>query len=176
MPLSNYLKGKGGHRMNVKTMEGLAGADTSIRMIATPMSVAKEAENKGDTEKLKRALSYASEMTEQAGAYSEKTSQGMKLDAKEAKEQEKLRQEEQIKEQKEKREEQQGSIESSKEPTKGAAFDSVEISEEGKKNQTETADLPASAPVDSSPNTVYDPSGEIAAQQAAVGENVDIHG
>ena len=30
--------------MNVKTMEGLAGASASIRMISTPMSVAEEAE------------------------------------------------------------------------------------------------------------------------------------
>ena len=42
--------------MNIKTMEGLAGANTSIQLISTPMSVAKEAERKGDTEKLKRKL------------------------------------------------------------------------------------------------------------------------
>ena len=52
--------------MNVKTMEGLAGAGTSISLVSTPMSVAKEAERKGDTEKMKRALSYAAGMTEQA--------------------------------------------------------------------------------------------------------------
>ena len=55
--------------MNIKTMEGLAGANTSIQLISTPMSVAKEAERKGDTEKLKRALSYASEMADQAEQY-----------------------------------------------------------------------------------------------------------
>ena len=33
--------------MNAKTMEGLAGASTSIRMVSTPMNVAKEAERKG---------------------------------------------------------------------------------------------------------------------------------
>ena len=88
--------------MNIKTMEGLAGANTSIQLISTPMSVAKEAERKGDTEKLKRALSYASEMADQAEQYSEKTDEGMKLEAKEAKEQEELRQEELIKARKEK--------------------------------------------------------------------------
>ena len=67
--------------MNVKTMEGLTGASASIQMVATPMSVAKEAESKGDTEKMKRALGYAAGLTDQAEAYSEKTSEGMKADA-----------------------------------------------------------------------------------------------
>ena len=79
--------------MNVKTMEGLAGASASIRMISTPMSVAEEAERKGDTDKMQRALGYAAGMSEQAEAYSEKASQGIEADAKEAKEQEKLLQE-----------------------------------------------------------------------------------
>lgn len=74
------------------------------------MSVAKEAERKGDTEKLKRALSYASEMADQAEQYSEKTDEGMKLEAKEAKEQEELRQEELIKARKAEREEQENRI------------------------------------------------------------------
>ena len=78
--------------MNAKTMEGLAGASASVRMISTPMNIAKEAERKGDMDKMQRALNYASGLAEQAGEYSEKTSQGMKLDAKEAQEQKKQQQ------------------------------------------------------------------------------------
>lgn len=76
--------------MNAKTMEGLAGASASINMMSTPMNVAKEAERKGDTEKMQRALGYAAGLAEQAEKYGEKTSQGMKLEAEEAKEQEKI--------------------------------------------------------------------------------------
>ena len=89
--------------MNAKTMEGLAGASTSISMISTPMNIAKEAERKGDTEKMKRAMSYGAEMAGQAEAYSEKTSQGMKLEAEEAKKQEKQQQEDLIRARREER-------------------------------------------------------------------------
>ena len=59
--------------MNVKTMEGLAGASTSVNMLSTPMNVAKEAERKGDVDKMKRALGYAAGVVEQADDYSEKS-------------------------------------------------------------------------------------------------------
>ena len=45
--------------MNAKTMEGLAGASASMSLISTPMNVAKEAERKGDTDKMQRALGSA---------------------------------------------------------------------------------------------------------------------
>ncbi len=161
--------------MNVKTMEGLAGAGTSISLVSTPMNVAKEAERKGDTEKMKRALSYAGEMTEQAEGYSEKTSQGMKLDAREAKEQEKLRQEELIKARKEEREKLEKQLQEGdgKGTETEVSSDSVEISEEGK-DQAEMAGTSSSAPVDSSGEAVYDPSGETAEPEARTGENVDV--
>lgn len=87
--------------MNVKTMEGLAGASTSVSLASTPMNIAKEAERKGDIDKMKRAMGYAAGMMDEADQYSEKASQGMKLDAEKAKEQEKLRQEELVKARKE---------------------------------------------------------------------------
>ena len=82
------------------------------------MSVAEEAERKGDTDKMQRALGYAAGISEQAEAYSEKASQGIEADAKAAKEQEKLLQEELIQARKEEREEQETRIEA------GAAQDS----------------------------------------------------
>ena len=82
--------------MHAKTMEGLAGASASIQMLSTPMNVVKEAERKGDIDKMKRAMSYAAGLTEQAGEYSQKSSEGMKLDAQEAKKKEEERQEELI--------------------------------------------------------------------------------
>lgn len=151
--------------MNVKTMEGLAGASTSMSMISIPMGVAKEAENKGDTEKMKRALGYAAGLVDQAEEYSEKTSEGMELDAKEAKEKEKLRQEELIEARKAEREEQK--------KQENAGFDSVKISEEGK-YQAQMAGSPTPAAIDSSQNAVYDKSGGTVEPAAEPGENVNV--
>ena len=159
--------------MNIKTMEGLAGANTSIQLISTPMSVAKEAERKGDTEKLKRALSYASEMADQAEQYSEKTDEGMKLEAKEAKEQEELRQEELIKARKAEREEQENRIKEGEGKQKEASFDVAEISEEGK-HQVEMADTSSSVPAELSQNVTYDKSGEAVEAVAETKENIDV--
>ena len=52
--------------MNVKTMEGLAGASTSVSLASTPMNIAKEAERKGDIDKMKRAMGYAAGMMDEA--------------------------------------------------------------------------------------------------------------
>ena len=161
--------------MNVKTMEGLAGAGTSISLVSTPMNVAKEAERKGDTEKMKRALSYAGEMTEQAEGYSEKTSQGMKLDAREAKEQEKLRQEELIKARKEEREKLEKQLQEGdgKGTETEVSSDSVEISEEGK-NQAEQSAPVSLDPTADTQNIVYDKFGETMEPAQEIGENVNL--
>lgn len=159
--------------MNVKTMEGLAGAGTSISLAATPMNVAKEAERKGDTEKMKRALSYAADMTDQAEGYSKKTDEGMKLDAKEAKEQEKLRQEELIKARREEREKLEKQLQEGEGKPADASFDSVEISEEGK-YQAEATQPSSSAAADSPESGVYDKSGETVEPVSEPGENVDV--
>lgn len=151
--------------MNVKTMEGLTGASASMSMISIPIGVAKEAEHKGDTEKVKRALGYAADLVDQAEEYSEKTSKGMELDAKEAKEQEKLRQEELIEARKAEREEQKKREES--------GFDSVKISEEGK-YQAEMAGSSAPEAIDSSESAAYDKSGVSVEPAAEPGKNVDV--
>lgn len=161
--------------MNVKTMEGLAGASTSIGMIATPMSVAEEAERKGDTDKMQRALGYAAGLINQADEYGGKTSEGMKLDAKEAKEQEKLRQEKLVEARKEEREEQEERIEEGRQ--EGARTDSVEISEEGR--ELAAGGTQPATPADpdcgsSAPDITYDSSGMPAEAVQAAGETIDM--
>ena len=181
--------------MNAKTMEGLAGASASVRMISTPMNIAKEAERKGDMDKMQRALNYASGLAEQAGEYSEKTSQGMKLDAKEAQEQKKQQQEELIEKQRTKRKEQEEAqkakqeeaIEASraegdtdaKEGTpigdKGAkepSFDTAQISEEGIKFQA-LSQTP-SASLGEQPGAAYTPSGEVQEAALEAGGTIDV--
>ena len=159
--------------MNVKTMEGLAGASTSVSLASTPMNIAKEAERKGDIDKMKRAMGSAAGMMDEADQYSEKASQGMKLDAEKAKEQEKLRQEELVKARKEEQEELEKRLE------EGAKTDSVEISPEGKAQAAETGKADAAKPAspDSEgtvPDTTYDSSGVPVEAVQAAGENVDV--
>lgn len=181
--------------MNAKTMEGLAGASASVRMISTPMNIAKEAERKGDIDKMQRALSYASGLAEQAGEYSEKTSQGMKLDAKEAKEQKKQQQEELIESQRTKRKEQEealkakqkeaveasraeGDKETEKETPAGEkgprepSFDTAQISEEGIKFQA-LSQTPSAA-LGELPGAAYTPSGEVQEAALEAGGTIDV--
>ncbi len=154
--------------MNAKTMEGLAGASASINMMSTPMNVAKEAERKGDTEKMQRALGYAAGLAEQAEKYGEKTSQGMKLEAEEAKEQEKLRQEELAKNQ---NAGQTGQIKPEKQ--ENADLDTSEISEEGK-SHPENGGQACPGAVEGAQNIVYDKAGETVGAALADGGHVDV--
>ena len=168
--------------MNVKTMEGLAGASASIRMISTPMSVADEAERKGDTDKMQRALGYAAGMKDQAEEYGKKAEKGMKADAEEAKKQEKLHQEELIEARRKEREEQEKRLKGEGAGSEASSFDSVEISPEGKSQvgaAEETAPdgfdtAGAAAIADGTGDMVYDKSGESAQSAAAEGAYVDV--
>lgn len=156
--------------MNVKTMEGLAGASTSIRMISTPMSVADEAERKGDSDKMQRALGYAAGLTEQAADYGEKADEGMKLDAKEAKEKEKLRQEELVEARSKEREELEKRLEAGRQ--EGADPDTVEISAEGRAQAEMSGSVLASA--DGAPAVGYGESAGAAEAALEIGGNVDV--
>lgn len=159
--------------MNVKTMEGLAGAGTSISMISTPMNAAKEAERKGDTEKMKHALGYAAQLTEQAEKYSEKTSQGMKLDAEEAKKQEKQQQEKLAETRKAKQKEQEKQIEKARteEQAETIETDSAEFQgEKGSEGEERVRD-----DMSFQDGTIkYDKLGKSVEAGAETGENVNI--
>lgn len=159
--------------MNVKTMEGLAGASTSISMISTPMNVAKEAERKGDTDKMKRALGYAAGVRQQAEEYGDKAEQGMKLDGKEAKEQEKLRQEKLIEARRDERREQEEQIEQQSGAGDGPNVDTAEISQEGK-SQIQAEGQPSMEQASDVQDMTYDKSGEAAEAVQETGELVDV--
>lgn len=113
--------------MNTKTMEGIVGAKTNMNMVNTPMRVYREAERKGDTGTMERAMGYAGEYTQKAESYRKKAEEGMKEDAKEAREKEKAEREKAIQKRKEQREEAEKRVEELQNRT-----DTVEISEEGK--------------------------------------------
>ncbi|MCI8801519.1 hypothetical protein NSB25_13100 [Acetatifactor muris] len=114
--------------MHTKTMEGLAGASMSMKLMNTPMRVYKEAERRGDTAVMERAMGYASDFADEAEDYRKTTKKGMKEDAKEAREKAKTEQENAIQKRREQREELEKRIaESRNEDT-----DTVSISESGK--------------------------------------------
>ena len=114
--------------MHTKTMEGLAGASTNMKLLNAPFRVYKDAERRGDTAVMERAMGYVGDFAEKAEDYQKKAEKGMKEDAKEAKEKAKMEQENAIRKRKEEREEQEKRIaESRNEDT-----DTVSISESGK--------------------------------------------
>lgn len=114
--------------MNTKTMEGIVGAKTNMNMVNTPMRIYREAERRGDTGVMERAMGYAGEYTQKAESYRKEAEEGMREDAKEAREKEKAEREEAIEKRKEQREETEKRIQGLREQK----ADTVEISEEGK--------------------------------------------
>lgn len=114
--------------MNTKTMEGIVGAKTNMNMVNTPMRVYREAERRGDTGAMERAMGYAGEYTQKAESYRKEAEEGMKEDAKEAREKEKAEREKAIQKRKEQRQEAEKRIEE----LQNRNTDTVEISEEGK--------------------------------------------
>ena len=72
--------------MHTETMEGLAGASTNMKLLNTPFRVYKDAERRGDTAVMERAMGYVGDFAEKAEDYQKKAEKGMKEDAKEARE------------------------------------------------------------------------------------------
>lgn len=114
--------------MNTKTMEGLVGAKTNMDLVNTPMRVYREARSKGDTGAMERAMGYATDFAGKAEAYKTKADKGMKEEAKELREKEKLECEKAIEKRREEREKLEARIEKNKENK----IDTIEVSEEGK--------------------------------------------
>ncbi len=96
--------------MHTKTMEGLAGANMSMKLMNTPLRVYKEAERRGDTAVMERAMGYVKNFADKAEDYQKVTEKGMKEDAKEAREKAKTEQENAIQKRREQREEQEKRI------------------------------------------------------------------
>ena len=82
--------------MHTKTMEGLAGASTNMKLLNTPFHVYKDAERRGDTAVMERAMGYVGDFAEKAEDYQKKADKGMKEEAKEAREKAKTEQEKRI--------------------------------------------------------------------------------
>ncbi|MDE6846549.1 MAG: hypothetical protein K2J99_12405 [Lachnospiraceae bacterium] len=136
--------------MHTKTMEGLIGARANIDMTNVPMRVYKEARRKGDLATMERAMGYVNDFESKAYQYKDEADEGMKEEAKEAREKEELAREEAIEKRREERKElesqrEQKRIENAENTTAPATdenlskdedtvspkIDTVEISSEG---------------------------------------------
>lgn len=114
--------------MHTKTMEGLTGASMNMKLLNTPLRVYKEAERRGDTAVMERAMGYVGEFADKAEDYQKKAEKGMKEDAKEARDKAKTEQENAIQKRREEHEEMEKRIAESR----NGDTDTVSISERGK--------------------------------------------
>ena len=122
--------------MHTKTMEGLAGASMNMKLLNTPFRVYKDAERRGDTAVMERAMGYVGEFADKAEDYQKKAEKGMEEDAKEAREKAKTEQENAIQKRKEQREELEKRIAESR----NGDTDTVGVSESGKAALDEKTD------------------------------------
>lgn len=116
--------------MKAGSMEGLIGASLNMKLTRTPMRVFKEAERKGDTEVMKRAMGYVTEFQEKAHECSDRAQEELAKELKEERKEEEIRREQA----QERKEETKKYVEKIQENNKADTpkTDSVEISEEGK--------------------------------------------
>ncbi len=113
--------------MNVKTMEGIAGADKNMKLLHTPFKVYKDARRRGDQATMERAMGYVAEYKEKVEVYQEKAEDGMKEEAEEMREKAKAEAEKAVQERRDEAEKAQEGTDAEREKT-----DTVELSEEGK--------------------------------------------
>ena len=160
--------------MQAKTIGGLVGARINTDLINTPRRAYEEAERKGDTATMERAMGYMSEHAGKAEEYRAEAEEGMKEDAKETREKAELEREEAIQKRKEEREEFEKRIEENKNT------DMVEISEDGKAVMRENAVPDSSASAEANADTVgtepvvYTKTGEISQSQREPGTNISV--
>ena len=123
--------------MKAGSMQGLIGASVNMKLTRTPMRVFKEAERKGDTETMKRAMGYVEDFQEKAHECSDKAQNEIGKELKEERREQDIRREQAI----ERKEDAEEYTEKIRKNNKLDQTDSVEISEEGKivlKNNSQT--------------------------------------
>ncbi len=156
--------------MNTKMIEGLVGAQTNMELLNTPFRVYKEAQLKGDTATMERAMGYVHDFSGQAEEYRAKADEGTKQDAEDAREKEQAEREGAIQKRREEREELARKIEERRNEDKQT--DTVEISGEGRaleenaraegtdRKGADTDDRPETEPRAAEPPVWYTKIGE----------------
>lgn len=125
--------------MKAGSMEGLIGASVNMKLSQTPMRVFKEAERRGNTEVMKRAMGYVTDFQEKAHECSDRAQEELAKELKEERKEQEIKRQQAL----ERKEETKEYVEKIQENNKSdiSATDRVEISEEGKvvlKNNSQT--------------------------------------
>ncbi len=163
--------------MHTKTMEGLTGASMNMKLLNTPFRVYKEAERRGDTAVMERAMGYAGEFADKAEDYQKIAEKGMKEDAREAREKAKTEQENAIQKRREEREELEKRIAESRNGDTVSVSGKAALDEKTDPNQTgtdngisaeETAEAIKIEPV------IYTKTGETAQTEAGTNLSVSV--
>ncbi len=116
--------------MKAGSMEGLIGASINMKLSRTPMRVYKEAERRGDTEVMERAMGYVSDFQEKAHECGDRAQEELAKELKEERREQEIRREQAL-ERREEAKEYAEKIQEQDNPDTPKA-DSVEISAEGK--------------------------------------------
>ena len=87
--------------MKAGSMEGLIGASQNIKLVSTPMRVYKEAERRGDTGTMERAMGYVTDFQEKAHEYSDKAQEELAKELKEERKEQEVKREKAIEKRKE---------------------------------------------------------------------------
>lgn len=138
--------------MKAGSMEGLIGASINMEISKTPMRVYKEAERRGDTAVMERAMGYVADFQEKAKECSDRAHEELAKELKEERKEQEIKREQATQKRREEAKENREKIQE-KNKFDVSATDSVEISEEGKvelKNNSqaeESASIPESTDV-----------------------------
>lgn len=165
--------------MNMKTMEGLMGANTSSSLMDTPMRIYQEAKGRGDTAVMERAMGYAGQMADSAQEYQVKTEKGMEEEARETREKEKAEREKAIEKRREENEKLEERIREAGNEGTGSgdirrgdiSADTVEISEEGKAAVKESVETAVEAPAES---VIYTKTGGVVGMEQEASISVSV--
>lgn len=126
--------------MKAGSMEGLIGASVNMKLTSTPMRIYKDAERRGDTDAMERAMGYVTDFQEKAHEYSDKAQEELTKELKEERKEQELKREQAIEKRKEETKEYMEKVpEGNKSDIQET--DSVEISEKGNeilKNNAQT--------------------------------------
>lgn len=117
--------------MKAGSMEGLIGASLNMKLSSTPMQIYKEAELKGDTETMVRAMGYVTDFQDKAHEYSNKAQEELVKEMKEERNKQELKRNQAIEKRKEEMKEYKEKLQGSNKSDIQKA-DSIEISEDGK--------------------------------------------
>lgn len=77
--------------MKAGSMEGLIGASVNMKLSQTPMRVFKEAERKGDTAVMERAMGYVTDFQEKAHECSDRAQEELAKELKEERKEQELK-------------------------------------------------------------------------------------